>query len=161
MAPCPSGGRLGWGPTARKSTQWGRKRASAHLRRHRGFSLLEVVVAFAIAALSLGLLYQVMGSNARQTGDLSQRERAMVLAESLLAAHETVPPEGLDEADQAAGYGWHVSSRPYPTPADNAPQAPHLHEVLVSVNWLDGDDARTFELTSLRPERRPLQGAPK
>jgi len=124
-------------------------------RRTSGFSLLEVLVAFAIAALALGLLYQVMGNNARQTGDVGQRERAMVLAESLLAAYATVPAQGVDETGQSAGYDWHVRSQPYPTPADNVLQAPHLHEVRASVSWPGG----AFELSSLRPERQPLPGA--
>jgi general secretion pathway protein I len=128
--------------------------------RSRGFSLLEVLVAFAIAALSLGVLYQIVGTNARQAGGLSQHERAMVLAESLLAAHETVPAQGLDEASTAAGFGWRVRSRPYPAPANSAPQAPRLHEVLVNVRWQDGTAERAFDLSSLRPERRPSAGAP-
>jgi general secretion pathway protein I len=128
------------------------------MNRNRGFSLLEVLVAFAIAAMALGIIYQIMGSNARQAGALSQHERALLLAESLLAAHDSVPEQGLDESAQAAGYEWRVRSQPFPTPADNTLQAPHLHELLVSVQWLDGDTPRTFELTTLRPERRPLPG---
>ena len=135
-------------------------RAASSRRGNRGFSLLEVLVAFAIAAMALGLLYQVMGGNARQAGDLTQRERAMMLAESLLAAHETVPPDGVNEASQDAGYAWQVRSQPYPTPvANSAPQAPHLHEVQVSVSWPDGDATRSFELRSLRPESQPAPGA--
>lgn len=128
-------------------------------RRSRGFSLLEVVVAFAIAALALTMLYQVMGNNARQAGGLSQSERAMMLAESLLASCASVPPQGIDASDQSAGYQWHLRSQPYPTPADNTLQAPHLHEVQASVQWLDGDAPRAFELTTLRPEQRPRPGA--
>lgn len=124
----------------------------------RGFSLLEVLVAFSIAVLSIGLLYQVMGNNARQVGGLGQRERAMMLAESLLAAYDTVPAQGVDAQAQGAGFAWHVRSQPYPTPADGVLQAPSLHELQAHVEWLDGSDVRSFQLTSLRPERRPPQG---
>ena len=82
----------------------------------------------------------------------------MLLAESLLAAHETVPPQGLNESDQAAGYAWQLRSQPYPTPANSAPQAARLHEVQVSVHWLDGNTPRSFDLASLRPERLPTPG---
>ncbi len=125
----------------------------------RGFSLLEILVAFAIAAMALGMLYRVSGNNARQAGVLARHEHAMGFAQSLLAAYQTVPAQGLNEAGQAAGFGWQVASRPYPTPVNSAdPQAARLHQIVIDVSWLDGTVQRTFELTSLRPERRPPRG---
>ena len=126
----------------------------SRLSRSQGFSLLEILVAFAIAAMALGMLYRVTGNNARQAGGLMQQERAM-----LLAAYETVPPQGLNESAQGNDYAWAISSRPYPTPANNAPQAARLHEVRVNVQWQDGTNPRSFELASLRPERLPVLGA--
>lgn len=131
----------------------------SRLSRSQGFSLLEILVAFAIAAMALGMLYRVTGNNARQAGGLMQQERAMLLAESLLAAYETVPPQGLNESAQGNDYAWAISSRPYQTPANNAPQAARLHEVRVNVQWQDGTNPRSFELASLRPERLPVLGA--
>ena len=130
----------------------------SRLSRSQGFSLLEILVAFAIAAMALGMLYRVTGNNARQAGGLMQQERAMLLAESLLAAYETVPPQGLNESAQGNDYAWAISSRPYQTPANSAPQAARLHEVQVSVHWLDGNAPRSFELASLRPERLAVPG---
>ena len=147
LLPRPSGERAGVrGPRRIRSSQL-------------GFSLLEILVAFAIAAMALGMLYRVSGNNARQASNLAQHERAMILAQSLLAAHAVVPAQGLHETGQAAGYGWTVDSRPYPTAVNNAaPQAARLHEVRIDVAWQDGDVQRTFELSSLRPQRLPQPG---
>lgn len=133
-------------------------RQAGHQRRARGFSLLEILVAFAIMALALGMIYRVMGSNARHTAGLAGRERAVLLAESLLAAHEVVPAEGVSDDGESAGYAWQVRSAPYDTPASTHPGAARLHEVRVSVQWQDGERTRQFALGTLRPERLPQPG---
>ena len=123
-------------------------------RAQRGFSLLEVLVAFSIMAISLGLLYQVAGSNARTTGDLMGQSQAMTLAESLLAANAVVPPQGVNAQGQSQGFGWQVRSAPFATALDASnPQAPKLHEIEATVRWSDGSHERVFQLRSLRPER--------
>jgi general secretion pathway protein I len=128
-------------------------------RKQRGFSLLEVLVAFAIAAMALGMIYEVMGNDARQTGGLAQRERALTLAQSLLAAYTVVPPQDVHDSGESAGYAWRIDSAPYPTDVNSAsPQAAHLHEVRAAVSWDDGG-ARGIELRTLRPERLPLPGS--
>ena len=125
-------------------------------QRHGGFSLLEILVAFAIMAMSLGMLYQVMGGNARSTAGLGERERAALLAESLMAAHELVPAEGVSDSGEAAGFAWQIASAPFPTPANARPEAARLHELRVLVRWQDGGNPREFAVNTLRPERLPL-----
>ncbi|MDR2990623.1 MAG: prepilin-type N-terminal cleavage/methylation domain-containing protein [Burkholderiaceae bacterium] len=128
-------------------------------RKQRGFSLLEVLVAFAIAAMALGMIYEVMGNDARQTGGVAQRERALTLAQSLLAAYTVVPPQDVHDSGESAGYAWRIDSAPYPTAINSAsPQAVHLHEVRAAVSWDDGGE-RDIELRTLRPERLPLPGS--
>ncbi len=51
-----------------------------------GFSLLEVLVAFAILSISLGVLLQVFATGLRNAGLADDYTRAVLYAESILAA---------------------------------------------------------------------------
>lgn len=123
----------------------------------RGFTLLELLVAFAIMGLSLGLLYRAMGGSVRNVGEVERYARASEFAESLLALHDAVPPFGWNESGRSAGFGWQARSAPYPTGV-NDPRSVPLHEVLISIWWDDGGRRRQIDLATLRPERKPPPG---
>ncbi len=116
------------------------------------------MVAFSIMAMSLGLLYRITGSSARQVGSVQQHEQAMALAASVLGTVPAVPEQGIARSEEAAGYAWTIATRPWPTPHDGQGRAPRLHEVQVTVYWQDGERTREFALTTLRPERLPEPG---
>ena len=119
-------------------------------RRSAGFTLLEVVVALAIMAIALGVLYRAVGGGVRTVGDLSAYSRAVAVGESVLQMRDSVPAEGWNESGQWEGFRWSVASAPYEPGIDAVVP---LHRVRVDVAWSDGLRERNFLLVSLRPER--------
>lgn len=127
-------------------------------RRQRGFTLLEVLVALAIVAMSLGLLYRSSGTSARNAGDIDQMQRAVVLAESLRDLRDSVSADGWQDAGTSAGYAWQVRSAPYATGVQGA-NVPRLHEIHIAVSWSDGSRPRQVDVFTLLPEHRPVPPA--
>lgn len=122
------------------------------LRSHaHGFSLLELLVAFAIMAISLSLLYRMAGGSARNVSDAAQRQQAAWLAESLLARRASVYSDGWNEEGESAGLSWRVHSTPHDS-GRNTPLAIPLHRIKVTVAWTAGTRPGQFELTTLRPQ---------
>ena len=60
--------------------------------RQKGLSLLELLVAFVIMAIALGVLYKASGASARAVGDAERYQRAVFLVHSLLEARDGVSP---------------------------------------------------------------------
>ena len=118
--------------------------------RSAGFTLVETVVALAIMAMALGVLYRAVGGGVRTVGDLSAYSRAAAIGESVLQMRDSVPAAGWNDTGQWEGFRWSVASAPFePGSGAGVP----LHRVQVDVAWSDGLRDRTFSLVSLRPEQ--------
>jgi len=126
--------------------------------RQRGFSLLELMVAFVIMAFSLGMLYQASGGTVRTLGDTDLYLRASMLAQSVLNSRDSVPESGWNETGQSAGLGWRVSSTPYATESAG-PRAPALQQVQIVVSWTERRGPRQLELSTLLPQAKPVPGS--
>jgi len=121
----------------------------------RGFSLLELLVAFVIMALSLGMLYRASGSSARAVGLTDVNQKASMVAESVLSMRDSVGPDGWQESGVSAGFAWQVRSTPYPVPGDG-PDRVKLHEIDIDVSWQEGLGRKHLQLQTLMPERKPV-----
>ena len=126
------------------------------VKRHRqaGFSLLELLVAFSIMALSLGLLYRVAGGSARNVSDVTQSQQAAWLAEAILSSRSSVLEDGWTDDGESAGFKWQVRSRLFNS-GINIPQAVPLHSVQLAVTWSGGSRPGQLEVVTLVPERKP------
>lgn len=123
----------------------------------KGLSLLEILVAFSIMAMALGVLYRATGGSLRSVVAIESTQRAASLAQSLLALRDAVPATGWADSGETAEFAWSIQSAPYPTSV-NQPNVPPLHEVLVEIQWSDAGLVRTLSVSTLRPERKSLPG---
>lgn len=131
------------------------------LSRHRaGFSLIEMLVAMVILAMSLGVLYQATAGATRNVRLDERYTYAVQIAQSLLAEHPHVPPEGIAQRGVMGDLQWELFSSPHTSDmpalaAEVDPEAiPRLQQVVAAVRW-EGSDAREFRLTTLVPEFEP------
>jgi general secretion pathway protein I len=90
------------------------------LKRLRGFTLLEALVALAVLAIGLSAAMRGIGMATQSTAELRQRQLAEWVAENRLAeirALHLFPNPGADEgeADQAGEkFRWHIDVKPTP-----------------------------------------------
>lgn len=114
-----------------------------------GFSLLEMVVAIAILALSLGTLYQATSGATRNVRSAEKYAYGVELARSLLADNALVPAEGKSaRGETAGGFRWSMQTSPVDLPNGFLPRGA-LHELEVLVSWSDGAKRRKVTLVSV------------
>ncbi len=123
-----------------------------------GFALLEVLVAAAIAALALGVLFQSGLDGLRAAQAASHYEQAVARARShlTLAVHASPLVAGDWRGDDGGGFAWHLRVTPIAdttvrpirafTLAASASFPLTLYAVSVSIAWHDGDTPREVQL---------------
>ncbi|MFC7302220.1 type II secretion system protein XpsI [Cognatiluteimonas weifangensis] len=129
----------------------------------RGYTLIEVIVAFALLALALSLLLGTLSGAARQVRWADEAGRAALHAQSLLdqvGVGEALQPGHRDGSFEDGRYRWALEVAPYqdplrPPPALFDPAAPRLLQLTLTVQWGDSGNAgdaaqRRLQLQSLR-----------
>jgi general secretion pathway protein I len=125
--------------------------------RERGFTLLEVLVAVAIAGLALVGLFQA-GSGGMFAADTAARaEEAVQRAQSHLAAvgRNAALVQGEFTDDDGGGYRWRLKVQPLATrqglaPDGNSAVTSTLYDVEVAILWPGRKGERSVVLRTLR-----------
>jgi general secretion pathway protein I len=118
--------------------------------RPRGFTLIEVIIAFALLALALTLLLGSLSGAARQIRTADDSGRATLHAQSLLAqlgVGEILQPGRKQGVFEQGRYRWALDVAPYVDPVKRrSPQAvssaPRLLQVQLEVEWGDAPGQR-------------------
>lgn len=123
-----------------------------------GFTLLEIVVAFAVLALGLGLAMRIAGGAVEQARNGQSFSEAALYAKSRLdmaGAGERLE-EGMDSGEFDDRYRWELEVQPFEA-ADAGTDAGvtgvppvELYRLVLTVFWRDGEHERRAEFSTLR-----------
>ncbi|HMB42640.1 MAG TPA: prepilin-type N-terminal cleavage/methylation domain-containing protein [Luteimonas sp.] len=132
-------------------------------RQARGFTLLEVMLAFALLAFAMGLLIGMLANGLHQVSRAESATEATLYAQSLLDPLGTLEPISAGERDgyfQGNRYHWRLQITPTQDPAPRvnvitAPTTevltpPVLYRVSLDVSWGDGGVGQTLHFATLR-----------
>jgi general secretion pathway protein I len=115
-----------------------------------GFTLLEILVALAILAMSLTVLLSTFSLALDRTSASKTRDQAQALAKTLLLQAEVAPPAELgDRTGENQTMRWRLHVSPYGTTEERAAWRTQPAEVVVTVWWDDHGRTRALSLQSL------------
>jgi general secretion pathway protein I len=123
-------------------------------KRSRGYTLVEVLVAFMIMALALTVLLRIFSSGLRNVGVASDYAQAVLIGESRLATagiDEALAP-GETSGMEGDGFHWIRRVTRYEPAVDYTTHVngTHAYFVTVTVTWPNGDKERSIDLSTVK-----------
>lgn len=126
----------------------------------KGFSLLEVLVAFVILSIFLGTLLPALGTGLRAERRGEQRLQAVSLGEQRLASiGRDSPLRPGTRTGESQGFRWREEVEPFVEPsagANTKDSRLQAYRVMVQVAW-GSNPAERISLTTLRLAQRSAE----
>jgi general secretion pathway protein I len=135
------------------------RRISPGSRSQRGYTLIEVVVAFALLAFGMTLLLGSLTNATRQVRTANDFGRAALHAQSLIdqaGVGEALAVGRRDGELEDGRYRWEMNVTPFrdptalPRPQGQILGAPQLQQLELTMRWGAGGPRETLRLQSLR-----------
>ncbi len=122
-----------------------------HRHPQRGFSLLEVLVAFAILAISLAVILGIFSRGMRSAALSDGYRHAMLLADNkMIELLHIQPLRAGTLSGQDKDYSWETEVRPANDRiASGIRHTIKRYELRVTVNWLEAGKQRSLVLNNL------------
>jgi general secretion pathway protein I len=117
-----------------------------------GFTLIEILVALAILALTFGFAFQAFSGGFEWLDRNRRNADAVLLAQSMLTrvGHDVALEERIITGRTPDGLSWRIEATPYGDTADMPPGRLIGYRVEVRIGWIERDQERQLRLTTLR-----------
>ena len=131
--------------------------ASLRVHNQKGFTLLETLVALAVLAMVLGVIYQIFGTSLRNMQYAKDYSHAQMLAESKLAELSKGLPvrAGAWEGEFNEKYSWQMDVAKLPAVDEEGGDVIEKYQIDFAVSWNAGKQQQAI---SLRTYRLAIEG---
>jgi general secretion pathway protein I len=127
------------------------------MKSHRGFSLIEIMIAFVIMAIALTIVIRVFSTGLTTVSKTERYSIAIQIAESLMArvGEDISLDNGQLKGDIEETYYWLVSIEPMLIDykmlmIDESNSNMELKKVKIQVGWLDNEISSNIELDEIK-----------